>query len=234
MSRTFENRYVNGLYLFDNPTWHEEHGEIKAAWIDRILTQNLLEPLTIVEIGCGSGEILVHLKQKRPEAKVVGFEISPQAYEICSRKRADGLEFYLADYLKEDTHPADLVMAIDVLEHVSDYMGFLRLLKPTARYHLFHIPLDLSVQSLARGSSFQGIRYQTGHLHYFVKYTALATLEDCGYRIVDFVYTRSSQELPNKSMRTKIANIPRKITQMISEELSARFFGGYSILVLTR
>ena len=39
-----------------------------------------------------------------------------------------------------------------VLEHLEDYFGFLRKLKTRATYKVFHIPLDLSVQTgFARG-----------------------------------------------------------------------------------
>ena len=234
MSSNAGERYFDGAYLAHNPTWHAEHSPTKARWIDEILRRNQLQPSTIAEIGCGSGEILVELRKRRPEATFTGFEISPDAYAICSPKSCDGLEFRLADLLQSEAEPFDLLLAIDVLEHVPDYVGFLKALKARARHFLFHIPLDLSVQALLRGTTYPILREQTGHLHYFYKYTALATLRDCGYEIVDWTYTRSAQELPGKGLKTRIANLPRKLAQLFSEDLSARFFGGYSLLVLTR
>ena len=227
-------RYFDGAYLAHNPTWHAEHSATKARWIDEILRRNGLEPKTIAEVGCGSGEILVELKKRRPAAQFTGFEISPQAYAICSAKSAAGLDFRLEDLLQAQAERFDLLLAIDVLEHVPDYLSFLKALRGKAEHKVFHIPLDLSVQALARATSFPVLRDQTGHLHYFFKDTALATLRDCGYEIVDWNYTRSSQELPGKGIRTKLANLPRKLMQLASEDLSARFFGGYSLLVLTR
>ena len=227
-------RYFDGAYLAHNPTWHAEHSPTKARWIDDILRRNQLEPKTIAEVGCGSGEILVELSERRPNARFTGFEISPQAYAICSPKAANGLDFRLADLLETDAERFDLLLAIDVFEHVPDYMGFLKALKGKAEHVIFHIPLDLSVQALLRGTSYPVLREQTGHLHYFHKYTALATLRDCGYEVVDWNYTRSSQELPGKSLKTKVANLPRKLMQTVSEDMSARLFGGYSLLALAR
>ena len=227
-------RYLDGAYLAHNPTWHAEHSPTKARWIDEILRRNRLTPMTITEVGCGSGEILAELQKLRPEARFTGFEISPQAYAICSPKQGHGLEFRLEDLLQSNSEPFDLVLAIDVFEHVPDYLGFLRALRGRASHHVFHIPLDLSVQALVRATSYPILRDQTGHLHYFFKDTALATLRDCGYEVVDWNYTRSSQELPGKSLRTKIANLPRRLMQVVSEDLSARLFGGYSLMVLTR
>ena len=228
------DRYFDGAYLAHNPTWHAEHSPTKARWIDDILRRNRLEPRTIAEVGCGSGEILVELRKRRPDAHFTGFEISPDAYAICSGKTGDGLDFRLEDLLQTSSEPFDLLLAIDVFEHVPDYMGFLKALKGRAEHAIFHIPLDLSVQALLRGTSYPVLREQTGHLHYFHKYTALATLQDCGFEVVDWNYTRSSQELPGKSLRTKVANLPRRLMQTVSEDLSARLFGGYSLLVLAR
>ena len=228
------DRYFDGAYLAHNPSWHAEHSPTKARWIDDILRRNRIEPKTVAEVGCGSGEILVELQKRRPDARFTGFEISPDAYAICSAKQRDGLDFRLDDLLQIDAEPFDLLLAIDVFEHVPDYLGFLRALKGKAKHTIFHIPLDLSVQALLRGTSYPILRDHTGHLHYFYKYTALATLRDCGYDVVDWNYTRSSQELPGKGLRTKIANLPRRLTQLVSEDLSARVFGGYSLMVLTR
>jgi cyclopropane fatty-acyl-phospholipid synthase-like methyltransferase len=227
-------RYFDGAYLAHNPTWHAEHSPTKARWIDDLLKRNRLEPGTIAEVGCGSGEILVELRKRRPDARFTGFEISPQAYAICSVKQEPGLDFRLEDLLRAPTERFDLLLAIDVFEHVPDYMGFLKALKGKAEHVLFHIPLDLSVQALLRGTSYPILRDRTGHLHYFFKYTALATLRDCGYEVVDWTYTRSSQDLPGKGLRTKVANLPRRLMQLVSEDLSARLFGGYSLLVLAR
>jgi hypothetical protein len=72
----------------------------------------------------------------------------------------------------------DIVMAIDVFEHVEDYFGFLRKLRGKAEYKIFHIPLELSVQSVLRSSIIIEGRKSVGHIHYFTKETALETLKD--------------------------------------------------------
>jgi hypothetical protein len=125
-------------------------------------------------------------------------------------------------------------MAIDVFEHVDDYMGFIRSMKPKATYKLFHIPLDLSVQGMLRKKSLPRVRQQIGHLHYFCKETALAVLQDCGYRIVDWNYTRGTEELPGQALRTRIANVPRRLVRQINEDFAVRLMGGSSMMVLAR
>ena len=48
------------------------------------------------------------------------------------------------------THIFDLLLMLDVFEHVEDYIGLLRAVRSKAKQKLFHIPLDLSVQSVLR------------------------------------------------------------------------------------
>jgi cyclopropane fatty-acyl-phospholipid synthase-like methyltransferase len=133
-----------------------------------MLERNGLEPETICEIGCGAGEILNWLSRElQGKTQLAGYEISPQAYALCRTRARDGLTFRLGDLLDEDSDLYDVVMAIDVFEHVEDYLGFLRRLKPKGRYKIFHIPLDLSVQSLMRVAPILKLRREVGHLHYF-------------------------------------------------------------------
>jgi SAM-dependent methyltransferase len=60
------------------------------------LTARLLEAIaalpgnTIVDIGCGAGELSLALAQARPQADVTGLDISPDLVEVASR-RAEGL-----------------------------------------------------------------------------------------------------------------------------------------------
>jgi hypothetical protein len=82
-----------------------------------------------------------------------------------------------------------------VFEHVPDYIGFLEKCKPLAKYKIYHIPLDIHVSSVLRGS-FVNARYSVGHLHYFSEESALATLKDTGHEIVDCFYTNGAFGFP--------------------------------------
>jgi hypothetical protein len=69
-------------------------------------------------------------------------------------------------------------------------------------------------------------------LHHFSKETALATLEDAGYQIVDFFYTSGSTELDGFGWKTKLLKGPRNALAAVSPDAAARLLGGYSLLVL--
>jgi SAM-dependent methyltransferase len=210
-----ETRYSDGSYLEANPGWHEDDSPMKARWINTILRRNRLDPEAVAEIGCGAGGILRALHEMRPKTKFSGYEISPQAFDLAAAKAQDGVNFYLQDMIATDIGGFDLLMAIDVFEHVPDY-------------------LDMSVQMLLRAGLFTRVRGDLGHLHYFSKETAFDTLRDCGYDIVDWNYTYWSREIPDLPLRTRIANVPRSMVSAASADLAVRLFGGASALVLAR
>jgi hypothetical protein len=55
--------------------------------------------------------------------------------------------------------------------------------------------LDLSVQAVLRKNGLLLRRDHHAHLHYFTKETALRTLTDVGYQLVDYFYTPRCIEL---------------------------------------
>lgn len=227
--------YEDGTYLANNPTWHEEDSPWKAMQIIDIIKKNSLNPRRICEVGCGSGEILNQLSEHYSHGKkFFGYEISPQAFELCKKKSKTNLIFKLSDLFEDKDEYFDIVMAIDVFEHVEDYFGFLRKLKVKAEYKILHIPLDLSVQTVLCSSPIIRARKLWGHIHYFTKETALETLKDTGYEIIDLIYTGSSVELPKRGWKANLLKMSRKFAFSVNKDLALRLLGGYSLLVLAK
>lgn len=225
--------YDDGTYLRNNPTWHEEDSIIKAGWIAGILKKNKINPSTVCEIGCGAGEILLCLADiLGPGIRFSGYEISPQAFEICRKKEKENIRFFLGDPLEADDARFDLAMAVDIFEHVEDYFGFLRKFRSMGKHKIFHIPLDISVQTVLRSSPILRERTSVGHIHYFTKETAVETLKDTGYEILDFRYTPSYIAMPNLGWKSLLLKLPRKFLFTVHQDMAVRILGGYSLLVL--
>lgn len=220
----------DGEYFKNNPTWHTEDAPWKAKQILTILSRNNVQPRTVTEIGCGAGEILVQLCNKMPESTFfTGYEIAPDAYSMCQSRAHERLAFKKEDLLLQE-EVSDVLLVIDVFEHVEDYITFIKKCQGRAKYKIFHIPLEISVQSVLRDTIMAG-RRKFGHLHYFTKETALASLEDNGYKIVDHFYTAAGLDL-SRTLKSKIAYLPRVLLNMISKDLSVKLLGGQSLLVI--
>jgi hypothetical protein len=142
------------------------------------------------------------------------------------------VDFRFGNLLAEDVH-FDCALCIDVIEHVEDYIGFVRSLKQRATYKVFHIPLEVSISSVLR-DAVMAARAQVGHLHYFTRETALATLRDVGYEIIDECYTASFLDMPGRTVRENLARLPRKALYALSPDLLVKTIGGCSLLVLAK
>ena len=226
-----ESQYVDGTYRESNPDWHDEDAPWKSQRIADFLRDQGVAPRSVCDIGCGAGGVLAGLAERLPEATLVGYDISPQAVELA-RRLHPGVEVRLGEAENQPAEPFDLVMLIDVVEHVDDYLGFLRRSAPLGRRLLCHVPLDMSAQMVARGEPIRRVREQVGHLHYFSKDTALATLRDAGYRIEATRYLGETIDSPNRTLRMRLASWPRRICFRLAPDLTVRILGGYSLLVL--
>ena len=224
--------YADGTYLRNNPNWHADDSPWKARHIANLLARNRIQPASVCEVGCGAGEILANLSTHlEPGVRYFGYEISPDAYRLCSKKSGGQFAFKLANLLEEQAH-FDVVMAIDVFEHVEDCFTFLRKLRTKGTHKVFHIPLDLSAMSLIRQKKLVDMRRSVGHIHYFSRDTALALLEDTGYRVIDACYTSGATELGHAGWKTRLMKGPRQALYAINPDAAARMLGGYSLLVL--
>ena len=229
-----DNIYVNGEYFKKNPAYHVDDSPWKARHILKMIEKTHAEARSIGEIGCGAGEILRQLQFQMPaETRFCGYDISPQAIELCKERANAHLSFHCQDLLTETIEPFDILLCIDVFEHVEDYLGFLRKARARAKMKIFHIPLDLSVQTIIRGFPLIQFRQKLGHLHYFTKDIALSALRETGYEIVDYFYTPTALDL-GKTALVKIARLPIKISSMINQDMAARIFGAHSLLVAAR
>jgi SAM-dependent methyltransferase len=230
------DRYADGSYAALNPGWHVRDSAWKAEQLLAMLSRHGLAPGSVAEIGCGAGEVLVRMQAGLPTGtRLEGWDISPDAIRLARERAGRGISFHQGDLLSESAGGYDLIVAADVVEHVPDYLGFLERLRTQATWKLFHLPLDLSVQSLLRRDRLLRSRRELGHLHYFTRQTALAALVDSGYAVVDHAFTAPS--LDRRCLRDPLPRLlrpARLLLYRMRPDFAARALGGFSLLVLAR
>jgi len=224
--------YNNQTYLQNNPTWHEEDAIFKADRIERLLMHHPIPFKRVCEVGCGSGEILVQLMKRFPDVSSwIGFDISADAIAIADKKTSDKLKFVLQDIsIADNAEEYDLMLVIDVIEHLENYFSFLDSVSQRSRYFIFHIPIDMCVWSLLREGMLIESKNRVGHIHNFTEDFIKSILNDHGFKILYQIYTEPITKI--KSFKQKVINNLRSILYRINPRFCTKTLGGYSIMVL--
>lgn len=231
-----ESRYYDGTYLVENPDWDRKDAPWKAVQVASILSDNKIEPYTVCEVGCGSGDVLVQLQKTLPSAKMTGYDISPQTAQFWEQhnEAGEGVEFKLGNFHEINRIRFDVLLMLDVFEHIRDPFSFLENSRRHATHFVFHVPLELSASAIFRGYPLINARKKVGHLHYYTKDLALSTLLETGYEVLDWRYTGASLNSPNRLLKTRLAALPRRIAYAVNKDFGVRLLGGETLLVLAK
>jgi len=242
--------YVSDEYLLKNPDWHVAASPWKAGEILKMLRRNHLKPQSLCDIGCGAGEILYILQQYIDDRCVFqGYDVAPRAIEMAKKRENDRLHVALGDFHTDDHSTYDIILLIDVLQHIENCWSYLRDIHAQSAYKILQLPLDIAAFPVM---SNKVIDYYTvaGHQHFFTKDVAFALLRHNGYEIVDWFYTlppldttlwRAVRGNPLKIARKVIRVLKRSIQRFpgllcyqIAPDLAVRLFGGWRLMVLLR
>lgn len=228
-------RYRSSDYLDRNPTWDEEDSPWKASQVMRILEEHeFVEPPSVCEVGCGAGGVLANLRQHMPSAEMFGFDIAPDAARFWDAHLDKRIHFQVGDFFETNARHYDLMLVLDVLEHVSDPWAFLNRLKGSGECFVFHFPLDLSAVSVLREKPLLHVRRKVGHIHYFTRGLALELLNECGFEVISNHYTGASVSGPRLGLKTRLAGLPRRLAYRFMGDVGVRLLGGETLMVLAR
>jgi trans-aconitate methyltransferase len=131
---------------------------------------------TVLDAGCGTGVLLRHISEAYPHVRLSGTEYAAEGLGFA-RQRLPRAEFHELD-LSRETLPGkfDLVVCIDVLEHIPDDRAALKNLRAmTAGHMILSVPL---------GKLFQAEVERMGHVHGYTRTELESTLRETGFGIV--------------------------------------------------
>jgi hypothetical protein len=228
-------QYLSNEYLAHNPTWDMEDAPWKAKSVAAVLEKNGIQPASVCEVGCGSGACLAELRSIYPEAELSGYDIAPDAAQFWAQFDALDIHFEVSDVLKKESLNCEVLMMLDVIEHLADPNAFLANLCGRANYYIFHIPLDLSAVSVFREAPLLYVRNKVGHIHYFTKRLALSLLNESGYTVIDASYTQAAFTVPTRSWKMWLAKPLRRLVYAVfGKDRGVRLVGGETLIVLAR
>jgi hypothetical protein len=231
---SLRDKYVTGEYLSHNPSWDIGDSPWKAKKIVSLLSSVEYTPSSICEVGCGAGGVLAELRQAFQTAELFGYDIAPDAARFWPQHASASINFQVGDFFELNQRRFDLILLLDVIEHLLNPFDMLSKLGYYAKRFIFHIPLDLSALNVVRERPLLSSRRKVGHIHYFTKGLALELLKDTHYDIIDWCYTQATFTSPQRNWKTALASYPRRLVYAISKDWGVRLLGGETILILAR
>lgn len=130
-----------------------------------------LDVQSMMDVGCGEGHFLAHLRSVKPEAHTLGVDLSTQMVSGASERYPD-IQFRQesAYHLNAEDSSVDLVVAADLLQHVSDPQRALREISRVARkFVLLSVPREplWRVLNILRLAYLDEWGNPPGHVHHF-------------------------------------------------------------------
>jgi ubiquinone/menaquinone biosynthesis C-methylase UbiE len=127
-------------------------------------------PETVLEVGVGEGEISAKLRSLYPDSHIVGIDLHDEA--LAAEWQMRGVVGLYADIARLPFPPMafDLVMAIEVLEHVDDPVAALAELARVSRSRLvLSVPREpiWRVANMARGKYLADLGNTPGHIQHW-------------------------------------------------------------------
>ena len=160
--------------------------------------------------------------------------MSPQAIQLCKSRETTHVQFRQQNIFESSPEPYDVILCIDVVEHINDAADFLRSLRSLPGLKILHIPLELSVLTVLKAGTLVGNRRRVGHVHFFNKELAIAAVGESGLQVVDWCYTPWALDYPSRNWKAALLNVARRTVDTFNRPLATRLFGGYSLLVLAK
>lgn len=154
----------------------------------------------ILEVGCAFGVLLNNLSDRLHIKTRIGIDISGNNIEVAKSLYPDCNFFHgtLEEFIRVipaeiQNRRFDLIVLSDIVEHIPDDLGFLKMVKKTSSYVLLNLPLEKSFKTRNRQ---YGEQDPSGHLRSYDKDLAIQLVGMAGFEVItSFTSIASSDKL---------------------------------------
>lgn len=235
--------YETGEYWSSNPTFHLGDSLFKARNVVKALELcGIGENLRVCDLGCGAGGVLHHVYQLLSEQGIQLCEV--HGYDISEKAIAQGSVLFPELQLeigsvRDVGDGYDIILVLDVLEHLERYYEFLQAVQHKASLYVFHIPMDMTALRVLHQSELLETWDKMGHIHQFCEATAIRVLNTAGFEVVHRHWTAVDLHQEAKAERPcgykrRLVNVLRKILFPIVPSFAVALLGGKSLMIVAK
>jgi len=144
---------------------------------------------SILDVACAEGYVIRFLRERIHGLKFTGVDIDTQALSEA-RRNLPGVPFFRGDiYSYAHSGPVDLVMALEVLEHLNDVPRALQnMSRVQAKHFLFSVPHEpyFRLMNLLRGRHIKRLGNDPEHINLWSRRTFVRQVEPCFEPLRDY------------------------------------------------
>lgn len=220
---------------------------LELVFFDNDLRSLNNKNISVLDLGCGGGNIDGYLKNKYPLWKITGVDISSNSLKIA-KKTFPNISFLesSADNLPLKTESIDLVVSFDTLEHFSNLEKVLdetkRVLKKNGFLYVA-IPLEKqfpTIYWLMYKLGWRGKKEFAGHVNFFNNQEFIKFVSKKGFKLISYHFSNhllfSLADIPYYLMQSLLGKEAvsfeskiyegRKTTRKVSFELIKKLISG--------
>jgi ubiquinone/menaquinone biosynthesis C-methylase UbiE len=159
---------MNTKYVAANPASQLLIRQFMATLIEYV---SLVNPSSVLDIGCGEGLVVRQLRQICPDARIHGLDIAPNLIEAAQRIEPN------ASYVQADVcrlpvaeNAYDLVICTEVLEHLPNpERALVEIARVGGRAFILSVPREpwWRIANVLRGSYLEQLGNTPGHVNHW-------------------------------------------------------------------
>ncbi len=209
--------------------WRRMCAEAKADNIIQLCSD--LRRGSVLEIGCGTGDILLALSERGFGNELSGIEISSSGLEKARQKPIPSLKelrLFDGDTVPFDDQQFDLVVLSHVVEHLEYPRKMLHEARRVARFVFVEVPLEHTVR-LSRDFDFNAV----GHINYYTSKTVRRLIQTSGLVVENQIVTDTTRDMLTfqKGKRGALQHAIRAMSLTMAPRLAQQVFVYHSALL---
>lgn len=173
--------------LQDQAEWLRRGAIEKVNSIEQLLKRNHIRPKTLLELGCGTGAVIMECQRRGLAERYIAVDSSQEAIQYLSRNSA-GIKAIVADITASESllEECDVLVLTHVIEHLEEPLEFLQSLRGLQFSCLIaEVPLEDLLGGRLKALFSDRTRNAAGHVQFYTARSFEHLLSSSGFVIDD-------------------------------------------------